>query len=321
MKKSIASDLVLKALLLGVCLLAQTQPSAYAQIPHPTLFEPGRINTGEYESHPAFSPGGETLYFLKCTPDINNSCTICISFLKNGKWTDPIVAPFSGQYMDIDPFVTADGKTLYFVSDRPLKKDGASKKDSDIWRVSIGSAGWGEPEHVKGPVNSVADEYYPTLSDNGNLYFGSTRNGQRGSDIFRSRFVQGNFLEPESLSDSVNTANHEYEPFISFDESFLIFMATIPNGLGYADFYVSYNRQGQWSKAQKLPEPINSAYTEWSPKITRDKKYFFFSSTRSIPAGKKSTTLKELRENLNRIGNGLGDIYFLDVEFLTTQKH
>jgi hypothetical protein len=284
----------------------------------PQLFEAGIISTGDYDTHPAFSPSGDTIYFLKCTPDINNVCTICVSFFKGGKWTEPMVPSFSGRYMDIDPFVSADGKTIYFSSNRPIQKDSKPKTDTDIWKVTIAPSGWGEPVHLEPPVNSDADEYYPTLSDNRNLYFGSTRNnGMGGSDIYKSIYKNGVFQKPENLGASVNSLENEYEPFISPDESFLIFMATVPKGLSNADLYVSYYHNGEWTKAERLPEPINSSFTEWSPKVTRDNTYFFFSSTRSIPVTlTKPGNLQELRNQLNQSGNGLGDIYQVDMSAL-----
>jgi Tol biopolymer transport system component len=305
---------------LAVSFILQTQQFLSAQSKEPILFAPGIINTGEYESHPAFSPNGETLYFLKCTPDINYFCSICVSHLKNGKWSEPIVAPFSGQYYDIDPFVSADGKILYFASNRPVQAGGNTKTDSDIWKIPILSNGWGKPEHLEGEVNSAFDEYYPTTSDNGNLYFGSTRPGKGGSDIFKSIYLSGKFQTPVNLGDSINTANSEYEPFIAADESYLIFMSTRPGGLANADFYLSYIINGKWSQAKKVPEPVSSPYTDWSPKVTHDKKYFFFSSTRSVITVPTSPmNLKELKEKVNRVGNGLGDIYFIDASFIN--KH
>lgn len=284
------------------------------------LFEPGLISCGDYESHPAFSPDGKVLCFIKCTPDINSSCTLFFSSLGASGWMSPVVAPFSGQYYDIDPFFTPEGSTLYFCSNRPLKPGDPSKGDTDIWRVSRTSIGWGQPEHL-GSVNSPADEYYPTLSNAGNLYFGSTRDG-RSSDIFYSRWHNGVFEPPMSLGDPVNSAENEYEPFIAPDESYLLFMATKTGGLLTADIFISFPRGSAWSSPVSLPEPINSKYTEWSPKVTHDGKRLFFSSTRSrpIPSHAKRSA-QQIQELLHSPGNGLGDIYSIDVgDFLYDKK-
>jgi len=40
---------------------------------------------------------------------------------KDGHWSQPEVAPLSGQFQDADPYITADGKHFYFISDRPVE--------------------------------------------------------------------------------------------------------------------------------------------------------------------------------------------------------
>src|SRR5690242_13606823 len=76
-----------------------------APVTAPMIFAEGVISVGDYESHADFSVGGDTVMFVKSNPDVSK-WTICYSLYKNGKWTKPEVAPFSGQYMDADPFFT-----------------------------------------------------------------------------------------------------------------------------------------------------------------------------------------------------------------------
>ena len=102
----------------------------------PTIFQPGVISTGDYESHPAFTPTRDTLYFIKLSNDLKLSA-ICVSYYRNKHWTAPNVAAFSGMYMDADPFVTKDGRHLLFMSNRPLHTGQPVKNDTDIWQVDI----------------------------------------------------------------------------------------------------------------------------------------------------------------------------------------
>jgi len=133
-----------------------------------------------------------------------------------------------------------------------------------------------------------------------------------------SRWVDGKYTQPENLGDSINTPDNEYEPYISPDESYLIFMATYPNGLGNADLYISHRVDGVWSKAKKLPEPINSSATEWGAKVTRDGKYLFFGSSRNkiIDVLPQREDMKTFDLRLHSTGNGLGDIYYIDTHFV-----
>lgn len=263
----------------------------------PVLFEENLISIGDYETHPAFSPSGDTLYFLRCKPDLSQSI-IFVSYHKGGNWSEPHIASFSGEYIDIDPFVTKDGNTLYFSSNRPVQEGDTVRPDMDIWKTQRTVDGWSAPVHLDEPVNSPMDEYFPTLADNGVLYFGSARPGGKGrSDIYRSRPADGKYSRVENLGDVINTADNEYEPFISPGETYLIFMATIPDGLKNADLFISYNKNGKWSAPERIKGDINSTAIDWGARVTRDNKYLFFGSTRDRAGSEK----------------GMSDIYQVDL--------
>jgi hypothetical protein len=89
----------------------------------------------------------------------------------------PEVAPFSGQYQDADPYITADGKHFYFISDRPVEASGERQSHHDIWVMDKTDSGWSVPRHLPVPINSDTDEFYPIALKNGTLYFG--RNARR----------------------------------------------------------------------------------------------------------------------------------------------
>jgi Tol biopolymer transport system component len=283
-------------------------------ISEPSIFGKGVISTGDFDSHPAFTPDGKTLYFLRSTPNFN-FWTILVSRFERGTWSMPEVAPFSGRYSDADPFVTSDGMRFYFISNRPVT--GKQKQDLDIWVMEREGTGWGEPKNLGAPVNSEGSEWYPTFTREGTLYFGSDRAGGKGrTDLYRSRLVNGKYAEPENLGDVINTQFNEFEPYIAPDESYLIFMAGgRPDGLGGFDLYISYNRQGQWMKPVNLGDKINSAGNEYSPMISPDGNYFFWASTRAFTDKplEKRMTYSELTTRLRSAGNGLGDIYQIDI--------
>lgn len=170
---------------------------------------------------------------------------------------------------------------------------------------------------MEAPVNSEINEYFPTLTKDGKtLYFGSQRAGGFGSvDLYRSKLVGGKWSAPENLGEAINTAAEEFEPFIAPDESYLIFMGGgRADGLGGFDLYISRNENGKWTKAQNLGAPINSPADELSAKITRDGRYFFWTSTRSdfsAPLAKPLNSI-DFFDKIRNPGNGLGDIYFID---------
>jgi Tol biopolymer transport system component len=290
------------------------------QMRSPVIFGEGVISTGDFESHPTFAPDGLTLYFLKSTPAFS-FWTIVVSRFVDGRWTSPNVAPFSGRYSDADPFITADGKKFYFISNRPVP--GKTSRDLDIWVMDKTDNGWSEPRNLGQPVNSDANEWFPTLASDGTLYFGSSRAGGRGStDIYRSQFINGNYGVPENLGNAINTEFDEYEPLIAPDQSFLIFMAAGRPDCNSrsSDLLVSYRKDGSWTKATNLGNEINSPREEYSPMISPDGKYFFFASTRGRKPPDKQMKYDDLIGWLHGTRNGLGDIYQMDFSALNISQ-
>ena len=320
--------LILALVFGGMNTPAQKPPQArhpYASgnpISEPSVFGKGVISTGDFDSHPAFTPDGRRLYFVRSTPNFN-FWTILVSHFERGTWSTPEVAPFSGQYSDADPFITPDGSHFYFISNRPVA--GKQKQELDIWVMEKTGAGWSEPKNLNAPVNSEGNEWYPTLTREGTLYFGSDRAGGKGrTDLYRSRLVNGKYAEPENLGDVINTQFNEFEPYIAPDESFLIFMAGgRPDGHGGFDLYISYNRQGEWVKPVNLGDKINSNGNEYSPMISPDGKYFFWASARTLNYKplEKPLTYRELMTRLGSPGNGLGDIYQIDISALKIARN
>ena len=299
---------------------ASEPPYASKQpLTEPTIFGSGIVSTADFDSHPAFTPDGKTLYFLRSGPNFN-FWTILVTHFEKGKWTTPEVAPMSGQYRDADPFITSDGKRFYFISDRP--KEGSTVVSLDIWFMDKTGNDWGPPQNIGEPINSAGNEWYPTVAQDGTMYFGSDRPYGKGrTDIYRSRLVDGKYTQAENLGDAVNTQFDEFEPYISPDQKYLIFMAQRPDGHGGSDLYISYQRDGAWTKATNLGDKINSSGSEYSPMVTPDGKYFFWSSTRSLPATSQTRrlTYADLLNKLRNPGNGLGDIYQIDIAALSIQ--
>jgi Tol biopolymer transport system component len=180
--------------------LAQAPYASEKPMVEPTIFGKRIISGGDFDSHPAFTPDGRTIYFVRSAPNFN-FWTIFVSRFENGHWTPPEVAPFSGQYSDADPFIAADGKQFCFLSKRP--GNGRAKTDNDIWVMNKTETGWSEPRHLDAPVNSDGDEWYPTLTSDGTIYFGSDRAGGHGkTDLYRARLVDGKYATAENLGAS-----------------------------------------------------------------------------------------------------------------------
>lgn len=302
--------------------LADGATSAPARGVEPELLAPGVVSTGDYDSHPAFSPDGSELYFLKSTPSFD-FWTIVVSSHGPKGWGQPRMAAFSGRYSDADPFITADGRKLYFISNRPLesKPDAPPRNDLDIWVVErAGARGtWGEPRHLPEPVNSPGNEWFPTIAADGTLYFGSDREGGKGrTDLWRCRRgADSTYAPAENLGDSLNTAFNEFEPWIAPDQSYLLFMGGgRPESRGGFDLYLSHNHGGTWSRAVNLGDKVNSSGNELSPHVSFDGHTFYWTSTRGSAPPAERMDYGALLRRLQGPGNGLGDIYQIDAREL-----
>jgi Tol biopolymer transport system component len=283
----------------------------------PAVFAPGVISTGDDESHPAFTPDGKTMYFIKNTPDFAY-WTICVSRLVDGKWTTPEVAPFSGQYRDADPFITADGKHFLFISSRPFSD--APKRDLDIWMMDRKADGtWSEPRRAGGEINSEANEWFPTMTGDGTIYFGSERaGGKGGADIWSAKLVEGRYGAVENVA-AINSEAGEFEPLVTADgKSVIVAVNGRPDGLGGFDLYASTRTETGWTPLKHLGKEINTPFWEFAPKLSPDGKTFYFASNRRAQQGPRTKRLSysELLEQIRGAGNGLRDIYAVDAEFL-----
>jgi Tol biopolymer transport system component len=284
----------------------------------PERFGEGVFTTGAWDFFVALQPG-TTLALLCRANGSFTHFTILETERRGGRWAAPRVASFSGRWSDADPHFTADGQRVYFISNRPVSGDSAAG-EYDVWFVDRTAAGWGEPKRLEGPVNGPRTEWSPSIANSNNLYFGTVRDGGRGgNDLYVALWTGSGYAEPENLGDSINTARGEVEPWIAPDESYLIFSGqNRADGAGGFDLYVSERRGGVWQKARPLASLNTGAY-EFNPSVSPDGHWLFFSSTRSAfdaPPPAKPLGYDELQSRLLSPGNGLGDIYRVDVREL-----
>lgn len=201
--------------------------------------------------------------------------------------TDP---SFNGAALDGCPFISRDGKTFYMASNRSGGLGGI-----DVWvstRESVDHP-WGAPVNVGAPVNSPANDFCPTISRDGHLfYFVSNRaGGCGGDDIFVTRLRPDGWDPVANLGCAVNSAANEASPMPQPEAGSgpsLYFSSNRPGGLsaeapgvasGDSDLYVSESHGGTFGAAQ-LVLGANSAAEDGQPNVRRDGLELFFFSTR-----------------------------------------
>ena len=122
----------------------------------------------------AISSEGDEIYFS--VQSYTDEASLIVTAKKeNNVWTIPEIASFSGKFFDIEPFLSSDGLTLFFASNRPLLKTDKRVNDFDIWYVKRENKNseWSAPINIGQPINSKNNEFYPSIADNKNLYFTS----------------------------------------------------------------------------------------------------------------------------------------------------
>ena len=286
----------------------------------PELFAPGIISTNMNAAKTTFSPDGKEIFFRLM--NYNHSFnTIVFVKQENGVWSKPEVASFSGKYQDGEPYFSSDGKKLFFNSNRPSEGQ-KEPKDYDIWVAERKESGWSTPVNVGSMVNSDKHEVNPAVSQNGNLYFASNRDGGKGNnDIYMSKLKNGKYTVPENLGDAINTSFAESGPFIAPDESYIIFNRysnDTERGL-----HISYRKNdGSWSEAVSMEKIIKTENTGFHGVVSPDNKYLFYSSSQSpyFPYPDHHLSYDEIVKMLNSPLNGSYNIYWVDAKIIGELK-
>jgi hypothetical protein len=291
-------------------LLAQTTTGNDDGIPPVEMIGEGVISTGDDELGGGVTSDGNTLIFEKSAAP-HYLYIICESHLVGGKWNEPEILPFSGQYRDTDPVLSPDGKSILFASDRPV--NGKDLHRWSIWRAQRSSSGWKEPQRVPGAVNSEGSQVFASIAANGNIYFASSRKtGQY--DVFRSKLDGGEYKEAEDLGPIFNGPGiNTFEATIAEDESYIL-LGTFgrQGGYGSSDIFVSFHAsQGSWSAPVNLGPQINTRARDYSPRISGNGQWLYFTSERGFldkdPA--QAFSYQMLNERLATLANGLGNLY------------
>jgi hypothetical protein len=297
--------------------LGQHFPGNIAQ-----LFAPGLISTGLYERDLAISPAGNEIYYSLFMGDWN---TIMVTRQENGYWTEPVVAEFARDtnFFFAEPALSVDGNKIYYLSTKPRENEVAKQgwQNQNIWFAERNmDGGWGESKSLPENINAQ-EEFYPSLTNNGTLYFCRTDKETGSSQILRSKLIDGLYADPVILPAPINERGTHFNAFISPDESYLIGCVAgrdslNPKKVTYMLFF--HNQDDTWSNGidlvKELNLPCNNAI---SVSITPDGKYIFFASTKkSIYFNDLNPewNLTKLMERRTKPGNGNSDIYWISAE-------
>ncbi len=176
----------------------------------------GDINGRFHEGPACFSNDGKTVYFtrsnyFKRKMSVNdkkeNNLKIFKATLTNGKWKNLEEFPYnSDDYSTGHPTLSADEKTLYFVSDMPGGMGG-----TDIYMCNWENNGWSKPENLGSVVNTPGNEMFPYIHTDNALYFSSNaHNSMGGLDVFITYFNGKTWAQPENLNYPLNSSKDDF---------------------------------------------------------------------------------------------------------------
>jgi enamine deaminase RidA (YjgF/YER057c/UK114 family) len=301
---------------------ARVEPPPDRPPSRPQLFGAGLFSTSAWDFFIAFSPDQTRALFGRADDAFEHFAIHESRIAGRGRWSQPTRPRFAGPWSDADPHISPDGRSVYFISNRPLSGAREPRPVHDIFVAKLDEDGeWGEATRLPEPVNDgTTDRWSPSVTRSGDLYFGAELPGTRGgSDLWVSHLVDGVHQPPVQLGDAINTAAHEVEPWIAPDGSYLIFAALRRSGgAGGYDLFISRRIGAAWTPAEPL-RVINTPASEWNHSVSPDGHWLYFTSTRARtgPIGERFDTPRDERL-VEGIGNGKGDIYRIAMEDVMT---
>lgn len=220
------------------------------------------INTPNFnEGAQSISPDGRYLFFTGCNrPDGVGRCDIYVCRREGNDWSKPVnlgQTINTGEW-ESQPSISADGSTLFFLSNRPGGFGGY-----DIWKSVMNDEGfWTTPVNLGPNVNTPYDEATPFIHPDGKtLYFSSDGwPGLGQKDIFYSKLQNdGTFAKALNLGYPINTFNDEFGFIVSADGGEGLFSSNLDGGFGDVDIY-----------RFKLPEALKPEPVTYVKGIVKD---------------------------------------------------
>lgn len=205
------------------------------------------INTGtDYHVGPAsFIEDGNQMFFTltrregkekeddKGTKTINIEIFYSIKDPATGVWGKPIAFEHNNasQYSTGDPFITPDGKTLFFVSDMEGGKGG-----TDIYySTKNAQGGWDTPVNIVA-INTAGNERTPTLTADAIYYASDGGISMGGLDIFKATRNGNKFTDPQNLRYPINSPQDDFA-YVSTGKNTGYFSSERVGGLGSDDIF------------------------------------------------------------------------------------
>lgn len=229
-------------------------------------FAPDVVSTTFSEVRLTLSPDGNTaIWFSRDRPGGAGGYDLWISRRSDAGWSPPAPAPFNTPGRDFDPAFSADGRQLYFCSDRPGGLGG-----DDLYRVAISGDAFGAVEWLGPAVNSAGNEFAPMLSPDGErLLFSSDRAGGAGrQDLYVAARTDAGFAPARALAGGVNTDADEFDATFLGDGSTIVFTRAADLRRDRVDLFVTTAGPAGYGPGRRLAGKVNHPrYDSYAPML------------------------------------------------------
>ena len=170
----------------------------------------GDVTSLNDEGIASITSDGRSMYFTRSllADDKGGGTLIVLSNRAGGTWSAPQkVTIFKDSTISVaHPAITPDGTTMYFVSD---SKEGLGGKD--IWRATYEGGEWKYIENLGKDINTPDDEMFPTVREDGTLYYSSKgKPGMGGLDIFKATPLKEGGWEVKNMGVPVNSPADDF---------------------------------------------------------------------------------------------------------------
>jgi Tol biopolymer transport system component len=290
----------------------------------PELFAPGIISGPVDDASPAFTPDGKTVYFHRRSAAFGG--VILTSTCKDGKWSEPQLASFSGKWSDIEPSMSPDGSYLVFSSNRPAAPGGKPlngrwggqthlQRGGNLWRVNWRGDSWGEPYRLPDVINADTSTFSPAITADGSIYFMHPQNDTGRFHIYYSALRSGRFEKPVPVSFSAAANRSDFDPVVAPDQSFAVFCSN-RLAITYGQLFIVYRNNGKWGEPVSLGDGINwPSQSNQEARLSPDLRTLYFSNSYvpSVTFPSDSTTIQQ-RMTQSQWFTGADNIWSVSLE-------